>query len=221
MAAGCKFASHYRKRFSGSCFAPDEESAVEWLEAVRWPNADCHCGHCGSTATHEVPARKPMPCWCKDRGSCFSVRTGTNIEKSRLTFRKREFAVCLFATNLNGVASKKLPRNQGAARDGMVHAPPSARRGRKPVLRNLRIRSKPISAPRVLITPMRVSPPFVGSVAEMRTDMRRAEEVEWISFGTVFERDAPEMKTPAHDRPGQMSVGRLGYYLSAPSAPTM
>ena len=67
----------------------------------------------------------------------------------------------------------------------------------------MRIRlQKPISAPCVLITPMRALPPIVGSVAAMPSDMTRADEVKWIFVGTVFEPDAPKMKTPAHDRPG-------------------
>ena len=80
---------------------------------------------------------------------------------------------------------------------------------------------KPISAPCELIMPMRASPAVVGSVAATPTVMTRADEVERIYFGTVFELDAPKMKTPAHDRPGSVSVRRSGYYCSAPNAPTM
>ena len=89
---------------------PDEQSAVEWFEKVRWPNGR-HCGHCGSTETSEVPNAKPMPYWCKGCRSYFSVRTGTNIEKSRLPLRKWVFATYLFVTNLKGVSSLKLHRD--------------------------------------------------------------------------------------------------------------
>ena len=59
-----------------------------------------------------------------------------------------------------------------------------------------------MSAPCVLIAPIRASPPIVGFVTAMPTDMTSADEVEWILLGTVFELDAPKTKTPAHDRPG-------------------
>ena len=78
---------------------PDEESAVKWFEAIRWPDGR-HCGHCGSTETSEVPKAKPMPYWCKGCRSYFSVRTGTTMEKSRLPLRKWAFAVYLYVTNL-------------------------------------------------------------------------------------------------------------------------
>ncbi|MDE2914259.1 MAG: IS1595 family transposase [Paracoccaceae bacterium] len=89
---------------------PDEQSAVKWFEDVRWPNGR-HCGHCGSCETKEVPNAKPMPYWCKDCRSYFSVRTGTNIEKSRLPLWKWVFAIYLFVTSLKGVSSMKLHRD--------------------------------------------------------------------------------------------------------------
>lgn len=90
---------------------PDEASAVRWFEAVRWPDGERHCGHCGSVETKEVPNAKPMPYWCKSCRSYFSVRTGTSIEKSRLPLRKWVFAVYLYVTSLKGVSSMKLHRD--------------------------------------------------------------------------------------------------------------
>ena len=71
-----------------------------------------------------------MPCRCKDCGSCFSVRTGTNIEKSRLKLRKREFAVRLFATDLKDIASTKLApeiKEQHGTAWFMLHRPRESR----------------------------------------------------------------------------------------------
>ena len=62
---------------------PDEASAVEWFKAIRWPDGR-HCPRCGSVNTRDIPNTKPMPYWCRDCKSYFSVRTGTTIEKSRL-----------------------------------------------------------------------------------------------------------------------------------------
>ena len=91
---------------------PDEQTAVKWFEAIQWPSGR-HCGHCGGTDTKEVPNAKPMPYWCRDCKSYFSVRTGTMIENSRLPLRKWAFAVYLYVTSLKGVSSMKLHRDLG------------------------------------------------------------------------------------------------------------
>lgn len=89
---------------------PDEESAIKWFESIYWPEERC-CGHCGSTKTKEVPSGKPMPYWCGDCRSYFSVRTGTTLQSSRLPLRKWAFATYLYVTSLKGVSSMKLHRD--------------------------------------------------------------------------------------------------------------
>ena len=89
---------------------PDEKSAREWFEAQVWKDGR-YCGHCGSTNTKTVPKAKPMPYWCTDCRSYFSVRTGTAIEKSRLPLRKWVFAIYLNLTSLKSVSSMKLHRD--------------------------------------------------------------------------------------------------------------
>lgn len=91
---------------------PDEDSARLWFQQQMWPEGRC-CGHCGSVATREVPSAKPMPYWCKDCRSYFSVRTGTAIEHSRVPLRKWAIAIYLCATGIKGVSSMKLHRDLG------------------------------------------------------------------------------------------------------------
>ena len=89
---------------------PDEASAVTWFEAICWPD-ERHCGKCDSVNTREIPNAKPMPYWCGDCKSYFSVRTGTMLESSRLPLRKWAFAVYLYVTSLKGVSSMQLHRD--------------------------------------------------------------------------------------------------------------
>ena len=89
---------------------PDEEAAESWFEEIVWKGERC-CGHCGSVETREVPRRKPMPYWCKDCRSYFSVRTGTPIAHSKVPLRKWAIAIYLCLTNLKGVSSMKLHRD--------------------------------------------------------------------------------------------------------------
>ena len=89
---------------------PDETAAVAWFAAIRWPDGR-HCGHCGGVETKAVPNAKPMPYWCRDCRSYFSVKTGTAMEKSRLPLRKWVFAIYLNLTSLKSVSSMKLHRD--------------------------------------------------------------------------------------------------------------
>ena len=91
---------------------PDEESAVEWFEKVRWPDGR-HCPHCGSTDTKPKPGGKPMPYRCSDCHEHFSCKLGTVMEGSRLPVRKWVIGMYLLSTNLKGVSSMKLHRDLG------------------------------------------------------------------------------------------------------------
>lgn len=91
---------------------PTEDSARQWFEDVRWA-AGRYCGHCGSTDTHAVASGKPMPYRCSHCRKYFSVRTGSIMQASRLSFRKWVFAMYLMNTSLKGVSSMKLHRDLG------------------------------------------------------------------------------------------------------------
>ena len=89
---------------------PDEQTAREWFEAARWPNGRA-CAKCGSERTREVKNAKPMPYWCSDCRSYFSVKTGSIMQDSNLPLRKWAIAIYQFTTSLKGVSSMKLHRD--------------------------------------------------------------------------------------------------------------
>ena len=91
---------------------PSEQAAVEWFESVVWPDGRC-CGKCGSVATSNTPNAKPMPYWCSDCRSYFSVRTGTAIARSNVPMRKWAIAIYLELTSLKSISSMKLHRDLG------------------------------------------------------------------------------------------------------------
>ena len=93
---------------------PDEETATKWFESVVWSNGRC-CGKCGSEKTKEVPNAKPMPYWCTDCRSYFSVRTGTPMANSKVPLREWAIAIYLCLTSLKSVASMKLSRDIGVS----------------------------------------------------------------------------------------------------------
>ena len=92
---------------------PDEAAAIAWFESTVWPDGERYCGKCGSTETREVPNAKPMPYWCKDCRSYFSVRTGTPMQASNVPMRKWAIAIYLCLTSLKSVSSMKLSRDIG------------------------------------------------------------------------------------------------------------
>ena len=93
---------------------PDEESARQWFESVYWTEGRT-CRKCGSERTREVPNDKPMPYWCTDCRSYFSVKTGTAIAHSNVPLRKWAIAIYICMTSLKGVSSMKLHRDIGVS----------------------------------------------------------------------------------------------------------
>ena len=93
---------------------PDETSAREWFEDLRWQDGR-YCGHCGSENTYPVKNKKPMPFRCTNCRSYFSIKTGTVMQSSRVHLRKRIFTMYLMTTSLKGVSSMKLHRDLGTS----------------------------------------------------------------------------------------------------------
>jgi len=89
---------------------PTEDAATAWFESLVWPDVR-GCGHCGSTKTKEVPNHKPMPYWCADCRSYFSVKTGTALSHSKIPMRKWAVAIYLEMTSLKGASSMRLHRD--------------------------------------------------------------------------------------------------------------
>ena len=90
---------------------PDEDTAREWFESIRWPEGRV-CAHCGSERTR-VASHPKMPYWCTDCRSYFSVKVGTVMESAKIPYRKWAIAFYQILTNLKGVSSMKLHRDLG------------------------------------------------------------------------------------------------------------
>lgn len=99
---------------------PDENSARRWFEEAIWQGLRI-CGHCGSENTSRVPKEKPMPYWCGDCRSYFSVKTGTPMQSSKIPLRKWVIGLCLMTTSLKGVSSMKMHRDLGISQGCAWH----------------------------------------------------------------------------------------------------
>lgn len=93
----------------------DEESAYDWIYKVRWPSGP-HCPMCGSVNVQEgVRGHKTMTHRCRDcpGKGFFSLKKGTVMEGSKLSYRIWAIALYLFTTNIKGISSMKLHRELG------------------------------------------------------------------------------------------------------------
>ena len=88
-----------------------EDEARQWIENQRWPNGP-YCPQCGSFDVDPNTNHKTMTHRCRDCGF-FSLRKGTVMESSKLSYRVWAIGIYLFATNLKGISSMKLHRELG------------------------------------------------------------------------------------------------------------
>ena len=116
---------HFRKEITMTelfKMFPDNETAMKWFEERIW---DGHrkCPDCGNDST--VPSKhKTMPYYCYKCRQFFSVKKGTIMESSKISYQKWAIATYLFAVSLKGVSSMRLHRDLGVTQKTawfMVH----------------------------------------------------------------------------------------------------
>ena len=93
----------------------DDETACAWLEKHRWPHGP-HCPDCGSyNVQSDISGHKTMTHRCRDcpKKPFFSLRKGTVMEGSKLSYRAWAVALYLFTTNIKGISSMRLHRELG------------------------------------------------------------------------------------------------------------
>ena len=88
---------------------PDNKTAEKWFESRIWRNGRT-CSRCGYDGT--VQSRHPtMPYYCSRCRKRFSIKTGTVMEASNVSYRKWAIVTYQFATNLKGISSMKIHRD--------------------------------------------------------------------------------------------------------------
>ena len=90
---------------------PDNTTAMKWFEANIWKDGR-RCPTCENPSTIEA-SHPRMPYYCYKCRSHFSVKKGTVMAYSKLSYQKWAIATYLFAINVKGVSSMSLHRNLG------------------------------------------------------------------------------------------------------------
>ena len=89
---------------------PTNEVAEQWFIEQRWGD-EIACVRCGSCNVNVKTAHKTMPHRCRDCDKRFSVRLGTAMEASKLSYQIWAMAAYLMMTGIKGVSSMKLHRD--------------------------------------------------------------------------------------------------------------
>ena len=92
----------------------DEATAQRWIELQRWPHGPC-CPECGSLNVQSGIKHRTMSHRCRDcpEKTFFSLRKGTIMEGSKLSYRVWAIGIYLFMTNIKGISSMRLHRELG------------------------------------------------------------------------------------------------------------
>lgn len=91
---------------------PDNATAERWFAEQRWQREE-FCPHCGSMSIQKGARHKTMPYRCHSCHKRFSVRTGTVMEKSNLSYHTWALAMHSFASLGSALSSMKLHRDLG------------------------------------------------------------------------------------------------------------
>ena len=117
---------NYRKGLTAKEFYqmfPDNGSAEAWFVVRRWPNG-VRCPKCGSVDVNTGAKRKGLPFRCRNKGceTPFSVKYGTFMQSSKITYQEWLYALYLISTNLKGFSSMKLHRELKRTQKTAWHA---------------------------------------------------------------------------------------------------
>jgi len=94
-----------------------DEAAIAWLAEQRWPRGP-YCPRCGTTNVQSNIKHKTMTHRCREcvtgkSKTMFSLKTGSVMEGSKISYRHWAIAIYLFMTNIKGVSSMRLHRELG------------------------------------------------------------------------------------------------------------
>ncbi|MXY07891.1 MAG: IS1595 family transposase [Rhodothermaceae bacterium] len=92
----------------------DEAKAKAWIAEQRWQGEPC-CPYCGTTNVQCNIKHPTMDYRCREcpNRPMFSVKTGSVMEASKISYRYWAIGIYLFTTNLKGISSMKLHRELG------------------------------------------------------------------------------------------------------------
>lgn len=89
----------------------DEDTCVEFVRQMRWPDGKPQCPLCNSQKSHYIETRRVWR--CKECGKQYSVKKGTIFEQSPIPLSKWLAAMWMIAGAKNGISSYEIHRALG------------------------------------------------------------------------------------------------------------
>lgn len=99
---------------------PDDAAAERHFTAARWPDGAV-CPHCQSTNIQTGAKHPHMPYRCRGCRKFFSVRVGTLMQSSNLSYQQWLLALYLLQTGKKGISSLDLARRVGCTQKAAWH----------------------------------------------------------------------------------------------------
>ncbi len=117
---------------------PDDATAEKWFAEKRWGDTPA-CPHCGSVNVQSGTKHKTMPYRCREKGCAkrFSVKIGTVMHGSNISYQQWAVAVYLATIGIKGVSSMKLHRDLGITQKSAWHLAHRIREGFAPASKTL------------------------------------------------------------------------------------
>src|SRR5438477_1025074 len=91
----------------------DEDRALDFMKAIRWPDGVAKCPTCDSTDVSFLSTRRIWKCKNAHAKRQFSVKVGTVLEDSPIALDKWLCGFWLIANAKNGISSYELSRSIG------------------------------------------------------------------------------------------------------------
>ena len=151
-----------------------EWDAEQWFVQLRWPEGHICCPSCGSLNVQTKTKHKTMPYRCREK-ECrlmyFSVKTGTVMQSTKLSYRTWILALYLLVTNLKSVSSMKLHRDLSITQKSAWHLAH-------------RLRAAQVDKRGLFAGPVEVDETYFGGQRKNMSNAQRAEMSE-LGRGTV------------------------------------
>jgi len=151
---------------------PDDATAEKWFAEQRW-GGDPICPHCGCKNVQVGTTHHSMPYRCRNR-KCkkfFSVRKGTVMEDTKLSYQVWAMAIYILETGIKGTSSMKLHRDLDITQKSAWYLA-------------MRIREAWDTKFKQFLGPVEIDETYVGGKRKNMSNAKR-KELEGTGRGTV------------------------------------
>ena len=132
MAGGKAPGRYWREGITSKEFhreiCPDNEAAEAWFIAARWPDK-VRCPRCEGDNVYEPGGKAPMRFRCRPCRRFFSVKIGTVMEHSNVSYEDWLIAMYYLTVSIKGVSSRRLARDVGVTQRTAWHLAHRIREG--------------------------------------------------------------------------------------------